>query len=73
MIVTQAQLAEAMHYGPGQTAKIEKCLRDQGIQFFYGKGGCIWTTTELIAQAHNKAVASNDHITIDGPHHGQAA
>lgn len=72
MLVTQAQLAEATGYKPDQAARIEKCLRDQGIQLFYGRAGCIWTTTELIAQAHQSALASGEHITIDSPH-GQAA
>jgi len=72
MIITQAQLAEATGYNPAQTAKIEKCLRDQGITVFYGRGGCIWTTTELIAQARIGTVTSADTIKIDS-HHGQAA
>lgn len=72
MILSQEQLAEAMHFEPNQTAKIERCLRDQGITYFYGKGGCIWTTTELIAEAAHKALASNDDIRIDKSH-GKAA
>jgi len=72
MLVTQQQLAEAMHFDAGQTAKIEKCLRDQSIQFFYGRAGCIWTTTELIAQASAHTLTSAENITID-KHHGQAA
>ena len=68
-IVTQEQLAEAMHFEPNQTARIEKMLRDQGITVFYGKGGCVWTTTECIAQAANSELRS-EKITIDGHKNG---
>lgn len=69
VIVTQEQLAEALHYEPTQTSRIEKMLRDQGIAVFYGKGGCVWTTTECIAQAANQGVTS-DKIKIDGLDNG---
>jgi len=73
MLVTQAQLAEATGYQPDQAARIEKCLRDQGIQFYYGRAGCIWTTTELIAQARAHTLTSAEHIKIDSNPHGKAA
>lgn len=72
MLLSQEQLAEALHFAPNQTAKIEACLKSQGISYFYGKGGCVWTTTELIAQAGAHTSANSDTIRIDD-HHGQAA
>lgn len=30
---------------------IEKSLKEQGIRFFYGKAGRIWTTKELVNAA----------------------
>lgn len=72
MLLSQEQLAEALHFAPNQTAKIEACLKSQGITYFYGKGGCVWTTTELIARAGAQGPATNDSIRIDN-HHGQAA
>lgn len=73
MLVDQKQLAAALNYEPNQTAKIEKCLRDQGIPVFYGKGGCVWTTTESIAQLGIKELSSSESISIDGIDHGKAA
>ena len=67
MILSQEHIAQAMHYDPSQTSKIEKCLRGQGITYFYGRAGCIWTTTELISQAAKQTIAANDPIKIDKP------
>jgi len=61
MILSQSQLAKALGFKPNQMAKIEKCLRRQGIKVFYGKN-CIWTTTELIAQAKQLEVLSDSQI-----------
>lgn len=68
MILSQEHIAQAMQYDPSQTAKIEKMLRSQGITYFYGRAGCIWTTTELISQAAKQTIAANDPIKIDKPH-----
>ncbi len=51
MIVKEEQLLEATGYS--RPADMEKCLRNQGIKFFYGKDKRIWTTTEILAQAAN--------------------
>jgi len=61
MLVNQSQLAEATGFEPNQMARIEKCLIRQGIKVFYGKD-CIWTTTELIAQASQQEVLSVTQI-----------
>jgi len=61
MILSQLQLAEALGFEPNQTARIEKCLTKQGIKVFYGKN-CIWTTSEIIAQAANQEVLSDSQI-----------
>lgn len=64
-IVTQEQLAEATGFEPSQTARIEKCLAQQGIVVFHGRNR-IWTTTEIIAKAAEQAISSNDpHIKLD--------
>lgn len=51
MIVAEEQLLEVTGYK--RPADLEKCLRDQGIKYFYGKGNRIWTTTEILAKAAN--------------------
>lgn len=47
-IIRQEELMEATGYE--RRADLERCLRDQGITLFYGKGGKIWTTSEILAQ-----------------------
>lgn len=37
--------------GYKQVGDLEKCLKKQGIRFFYGKPGVIWTTLSLIEAA----------------------
>jgi len=38
---------------------VEKCLQDQGVKFFYGKGGP-WTTLDLINAAGGLTKLSHD-------------
>lgn len=38
---------------------IERCLTEQGIRYFYGRGG-IWTTLDLVNAAGGLRQASND-------------
>ncbi|MCB1606071.1 MAG: hypothetical protein KDI71_03705 [Xanthomonadales bacterium] len=47
-VLTFNQLQEATGYQ--RLSDVERCLKDQGIRFFRGKGG-IWTTIELVNAA----------------------
>ena len=48
-ILTQDDLEEITDYR--QTADIARCLREQGVRVFTGKGGKVWTTIQLINAA----------------------
>jgi len=61
MIINQKQLAKALGFQKNQKASIEKCLLQQGIKVFYGRN-CVWTTTELIAQAAQPEVLSETQV-----------
>lgn len=47
-IIRQEELLEATGYE--RPRDLEKCLKRQGIKFFYGKGGRIWTTPDILAK-----------------------
>lgn len=58
-LITQSQLQKVT--GLSSPKILEDRLRDQGIRFFYGKKGKIWTTIDLINAAGGLAkVESND-------------
>ena len=48
-IVTEEQLMQATDYG--QRRRRSGCLKSQGIRFFKGKEGRIWTTEEELNHA----------------------
>lgn len=45
--------------GYSRAADVERCLRDQGVKFFWGKDGP-WTTLELINAAGGLRPSGND-------------
>lgn len=51
--------------GYTRPADVERCLRDQGVKFFWGKDGP-WTTLELINAAGGLRPSGNDG-TYEGP------
>jgi hypothetical protein len=48
-ILKLADLLEIL--GFEHAGQVERCLRQQGIRYFHGKGGAPWTTIDLIDQA----------------------
>lgn len=66
MLLSQEQIAEALHFEPNQTARIEACLRSQGIPYMYGKGGSITTTSEAITYVLLNGKTGMDTLKIDG-------
>jgi len=50
--------------GYDRVGDVSKCLDRQGIRYFHGKKGAIWTTTELVARA---AGYSGGSAKDDGP------
>ena len=52
MLVTEEELLLATGYK--RSMDLEKHLRRQGIRFYRGRAGRVWTTTELIAKAGEK-------------------
>jgi hypothetical protein len=50
--------------GYSRSGDIARCLRTQGIRFFYGRGGEPWTTTELV----NLAGGLNPNGAGDSPY-----
>lgn len=57
-VLTESQLAESTGYK--RRGDLEKYLQEQGIKFFTGKGGKLWTTTGLVEAA--KLTAQNGEI-----------
>jgi len=54
--------------GYARAGDVERCLRQQGIKVFHGKGGAPWTTLELVNFAGGiQAAVSNesDSYTAD--------
>ena len=49
MIVTEEQLLQVTDYH--QRGRLSRCLKTQGIRFFKGKDGRIWTTEEELNRA----------------------
>ena len=50
--------------GYTRVGDVAKCLDRQGIRYFHGRKGVIWTTTELVSRA---AGYSGGHPIDDGP------
>lgn len=48
-LVSTSRLLEITGYKT--VGDMERCLTEQGIRLFRGKGGMVWTTMELINQA----------------------
>lgn len=55
-ILTTADLKTATGYE--RSADVERCLRDQGVRFYWGKEGP-WTTVDLINAASGLQHAAN--------------
>lgn len=50
--------------GYTRVGDVSKCLERQGIRFFHGRKGVIWTTAELVSRA---AGYSGGNAKDDGP------
>ncbi len=48
--------------GYQRMADVERCLRAQGIRYFYGRTGVLWTTTGLIEAAGGLTPANTDQV-----------
>lgn len=48
-----------------KTGDIARCLRQQGVKFFHGKKGVIWTTMELINRAGGITTPDQSGDTYD--------
>jgi len=62
MILDFAALQRATGYT--RVGDVAKCLDRQGIRYFHGKTGVIWTTTDLVSRA---AGYSGGSTKDDGP------
>lgn len=50
--------------GYERVGDVSKCLERQGIRFFHGKKGAIWTTTDLVARAaHGVSYSGSNDLT----------
>lgn len=56
-VLTTAQLTETTGYQ--RPADIERCLREQGVRYFWGKDGP-WTTIDLVNAAAGLKASAND-------------
>lgn len=56
-LLEHADLQRLLDYQ--RQADIERCLREQGIRYFYGRGG-VWTTLDLVNAAGGLRPGSND-------------
>jgi hypothetical protein len=56
-VLTTAKLIETTGYQ--RAADIERCLREQGVRYFWGKDGP-WTTMDLVNAAGGLKASSND-------------
>lgn len=63
-ILTTADLKVATGYD--RPADVERCLRDQGVRFYWGKEGP-WTTVDLINAASGLQQAANQTMRPLGP------
>lgn len=63
-LVKQKELLEVTGYKNGGKP-LEDVLSEQGIRFFYGKGGQIWTTTDLINAAGGLAQVQSDNLKAE--------
>jgi hypothetical protein len=63
-LVTQEQLLQVTGYKVAGEV-LERKLSDQGIRFFYGRNGCIWTTMDLINAAGGLSKLESRELTAD--------
>lgn len=56
-VLTTASLIETTGYQ--RPADIERCLREQGVRYFWGKDGP-WTTIDLVNAAGGLKSSAND-------------
>jgi len=56
-VLTTAHLIETTGYQ--RPADIERCLREQGVRYFWGKDGP-WTTIDLVNAAGGLKASAND-------------